>query len=174
MKLSSGLKHVKFQEQFFEQISRVLLFQICYWEKQLPKYGNLKHIFERNEIMLVEERYSLYTEQADILNMKVISGVSLLHWGLFMLTKFLRDVREKGNTGINMTTFFAVCYQNSQYNRHGNKGILSEHIMIYLKYNLLSWILIISASSVNNFILLQKISRNLSVVPPVRKWSKYI
>lgn len=52
------------------------------------------------------------------------------------------------------------------------KGILSEHIMIYLKYHVLSWNFIISASSVNNFILLQKISRNLSVAPPARRMAK--
>lgn len=31
----------------------------------MPKYGSLKDIFERNEIMLVEEVHSLYAEQVD-------------------------------------------------------------------------------------------------------------
>lgn len=63
MILSSGLKHVRSQVQFFEPIVRVRFFEVCYWEKQLPKYGSLKHIFETNEIMLVEEVHSLYAEQ---------------------------------------------------------------------------------------------------------------
>lgn len=37
--------------------------KIGYWEKQVPKYGSLKHIFERNEIMLVEEVHSLYANR---------------------------------------------------------------------------------------------------------------
>lgn len=83
----------------------------------MPKNGSLKHMFERNEIMLVEEVYSLYAEQVgEGLNMKVILGVCLLHYtGLFRLTEFLRDIREKVNTSTNMTTLFTVCYQNSQY-----------------------------------------------------------
>lgn len=51
-------------------------FLICYWEKQLHKCSSLKHIFKRNELILVELHSFYVKEVGESLNMKTILAVS--------------------------------------------------------------------------------------------------